>query len=240
MARWVTVKTLKTGWYRFWMDSKQVPGAVWQRWASTLAVGFGLCALVTFLVTFAAKDYVEQGLQAWDARLLPILAAQLPLSFARAITWESPGNSAGILPVVGAFIGIMVARSRPLLAATMIAAYSLQFALVWIGWGYWNRDRPSLIANGVAASGLHSFPSGHVVVVITVYGLLGYLWYQASRNWAERFLIIGATVFWITMITSSRLVLGAHWPSDVIVGIGMGVLWLITVILALRSTGNLS
>lgn len=94
----------------------------------------------------------------------PILAQALPLSFSRAITWESPGNLLGMVPVVVAFIGIMVARSQPLLAA----AYGLQFALVWIGWGYWNRDRPDMIADGVAASGLHSFPSGHAVVVIAV------------------------------------------------------------------------
>ncbi|MBF2026225.1 MAG: hypothetical protein IGS48_05590 [Oscillatoriales cyanobacterium C42_A2020_001] len=45
--------------------------------------------------------------------------------------------------------------------SVMVAAYGLQFAFVWIGWGYWNRDRPSLIANGIAASGLHycNYPS---------------------------------------------------------------------------------
>lgn len=234
MARWVTVKTLKTGWHRFWKDCRKVPVKVWQRWAGTLAIGFGICALSTFLMTIAAKSNVAQGLQAWDARLLPILADRIPLNFSRAITWESPGNTLGMMPVVMVFIGIMVARSRPLITATMITAYSLQFALVWIGWGYWNRDRPGLIADGVAASGLHSFPSGHTVVVITVYGLLGYLWCRASRSWAERLVIVLAIAFWITMIVLSRLVLGAHWPSDVIVGIIMGVLWLATIIIALR------
>jgi membrane-associated phospholipid phosphatase len=233
MARWVTAKTLKNGWYQFWKDSRQVPNAVWRKWAGTLALGLGLCALITFALTFAAKSQVDQGLQAWDARLLPILAERIPLSFSRAITWESPGNSLGMLPVVTVFIGIMVARSRPLLTATMVAAYGLQFALVWIGWGYWNRDRPALIADGVAASGLHSFPSGHTVVVITVYGILGYLWCRASRSWAERLVITAAIAFWITMIVLSRLELGAHWPSDVIVGVIMGVLWLATVIIAL-------
>jgi membrane-associated phospholipid phosphatase len=189
---------------------------------------------MTFLMTIAAKSNVDQGLQAWDAWLLPILADRIPLSFSRAITWESPGNTLGMMPVVMMFIGIMVARSRPLITATMIVAYGLQFALVWIGWGYWNRDRPSLIADGVAASGLHSFPSGHTVVVITVYGLLGYLWCRASRSWAERLVIVLAITFWITMIVLSRLVLGAHWPSDIIVGIIMGGLWLATIMVTLQ------
>lgn len=234
MARWVTAHTVRQGWYRFWQDCRKVPQAVWRRWASTLAIGLGLCAVVTFALTVWAKGQADQGLQDWDARLLPMLAEGLPLSFSGSITWESPGNLLGMVPLVGVFVGVMVARSRPLLAATMMAAYGLQFALVWIGWGYWNRERPDLIADGIAAPGLHSFPSGHAAVVITVYGLLAYLWCRASRSWVERLLIILGVVFWIGMIVSSRLVLGAHWPSDVIVGAIVGVLWLTTVIVALK------
>ena len=234
MAHWVTVQTFRNGWYRFWRDSRQLPSTVWQRWASTLGLGLGLCAGLMLAMSVAAKTYATQGLQTWDAQLLPMIADHLPLSFSRAITWESPGNLLGMVPVVSLFVGIMVMRSRPLLAATMMAAYGLQFALVWIGWGYWNRDRPAIIADGVAASGLHSFPSGHTVVVITVYGLLAYLWCRASRSWAERLLITLGTVGWIAMIVSSRLALGAHWPSDVVAGIIIGIFWLLAVILALR------
>ncbi|WP_228037912.1 phosphatase PAP2 family protein [Nodosilinea sp. LEGE 06152] len=234
MARWTTAQTLKRGWYQFWQDSRQVPQKIWRRWAGTLAIGLGLCALMTLALTVGVKAYTDQGLQAWDVRMLTVLADRLPLNFSRAITWESPGNLLGMLPVVTVFVGIMVARSRPLLAATMLAAYGLQFALVWIGWGYWNRDRPDLIANGVAASGLHSFPSGHAVVVITVYGLLGYLWGRASRSWVERVLITLAVTGWIGLIISSRLELGAHWPSDVVAGVVIGLLWLTAVIVALK------
>ncbi|MGB3308301.1 MAG: phosphatase PAP2 family protein [Nodosilinea sp.] len=234
MARWVTAQTLKRGWYQFWQDSRQVSAKIWRRWAGTLAVGLGLCALATLALTVGVKAHTDQGLQAWDARMLPLLADRLPLSFSRSITWESPGNLLGMLPVVTVFVGIMVARSRPLLAATMMMAYGLQFALVWIGWGYWNRDRPDLIADGVAASGLHSFPSGHAVVVITVYGLLGYLWYRASHSWVEKLVITVVMVGWISLIISSRIELGAHWPSDVVVGIIVGLLWLTTVIVALK------
>jgi membrane-associated phospholipid phosphatase len=234
MACWITVRTFKHGWFRFWRDSRRVPRKVWQRWAGSLAIGLGLCAVVTFAITIAAKGYSHQGLQAWDERLLPMLADRLPLSFSRAITWESPGNLLGMLPVVAVFVGIMAARSQPLLVATMIAAYSLQFALVWIGWGYWNRNRPDLVADGVAASGLHSFPSGHIVVVITVYGLLAYLWCRVSPSQIERAIIILTMTLWIGLITSSRLVLGAHWPSDVIAGIMIGVMWLTVVIVAVH------
>jgi membrane-associated phospholipid phosphatase len=234
MKHWTTVRFFTQGWLKFWQDSRKLPRQVWRCWGMSLIIGLGLCALATFAITVGAKTTVDQGLQTWDANLLPRLADRLPLNFSRAITWESPGNLLGMLPVVTVFMGIMVARSQPLLTATMAAAYGLQFALVWIGWGYWNRGRPDLVADGVAASGLHSFPSGHTVVVISVYGLLAYLWCRASRSRLEQGIIVLGMTVWIGFIASSRLVLGAHWPSDVIAGIIIGLMWLIVVIVALK------
>ncbi|MGB3547235.1 MAG: phosphatase PAP2 family protein, partial [Saprospiraceae bacterium] len=124
---------------------------------------------------------------------------------------------------------------QPLLAETAVATYIGQFALVWIGWGSWSRDRPDLIADGIAAPGLHSFPSGHVVVVTTMYGLIFYLWFRTSRNWLEKLIAIAFGALWIGLITSSRITLGAHWPSDVIASLIIGTLWLTTVVLALEN-----
>ncbi|MDB9524731.1 phosphatase PAP2 family protein [Oscillatoria sp. CS-180] len=231
---WVAFKALRAGWYQFWKDCRRLPKKVWQRWAGTLAIGLGICAVLTFAMTVIVKGYVDQGLQAWDARTLLTLVDKIPLSFSRSITWESPGNSLGSFPIVVVFTGIMIARSRPLLAATMVVGYILQFALVWIGWGYWNRARPDLIADGVAASGLHSFPSGHTIVIITIYGLMAYLWWRASHSWLEKTLVILLGVVWNSLIMASRLELGAHWPTDVIVGFIVGILWLTTIITALR------
>jgi membrane-associated phospholipid phosphatase len=90
------------------------------------------------------------------------------------------------------------------------------------------------IANGIASPGLHSFPSGHVVVSVTMYGLIFYLWCRASRSWVERGIAIAFGTVWLGLIAASRLTLGAHWPSDIIAGFILGVLWLITVILALE------
>ncbi|MGF1460182.1 MAG: phosphatase PAP2 family protein [Leptolyngbyaceae cyanobacterium] len=234
MNRWRILQLIRVGWHRFWKESHQIPYPVWRRWFGTLILGLGLCALLTLALTVSVKGHLNQGIQSWDEAQLPILAERLPLTFSRAITWESPGNLLGMLPIIGLFTAITVARSQPLLTATMLVGYVLQFSLVWIGWGYWNRDRPNLIADGVAASGLHSFPSGHTVVVITVYGILGYLWCSSTRSWAERLLAIVLTGFWLGMIISSRLVLGAHWPTDVIVGVAIGVSWLSVIIVALH------
>ena len=54
-------------------------------------------------------------------------------------------------------------------------------------------------------------------------------WFGAPRRLAHMTLAL----VWVGLIVSSRLVLGAHWPTDVIVGVIIGCLWLAVVIVAL-------
>jgi membrane-associated phospholipid phosphatase len=221
--------------HRFWKESHTLPPAAWAQWWKTLAIGLGICALVTYGLTRLAMGWDVTWLHAWDEKWLLILSDRSPLSFPRSITWESPGNILGMLPVLCVLTALMAWFRQPLMAATAVAAHVGQFALVWIGWGMWNRDRPDLIANGIAAPDLHSFPSGHVVVSVTMYGLIFYLWFRTSRSWVERLVAIVFGITWISLIAAARITLGAHWPSDIIVGFIMGALWLATVILALEN-----
>ncbi len=240
MARWVTGTAIRHVWHRFWQDAHQLPKQTWKRWGSTLALSFGLCAIWTFGVMTYAKSVHDQWLQAWDSQLLPLIVERLPLTFAQGITWESFGNLMVMLPTVTIFIVIMVLRSRPILAASMVAAYGAQFALVWISWGLWDRPRPDLVADGIAAPSLHSFPSGHVVVITVVYGLMVYLWLRASHSWIERIGISAIALLFVALVSSARLALGAHWPSDIIGGWLIGFPWLMGVIAAIVRAESVS
>jgi len=220
--------------HRFWKDSHTLPKSAWTQWWKTLAIGLGICALIAFTMTRLAMSWESSWLQAWDEKWLLILESRSPLSFPRSITWESPGNTIGMFPIFVMLTALTAWFRQPIIAATAVVTYLGQFALVWISWGMWSRDRPELIANGIAAPGLHSFPSGHVIVSVTMYGLIFYLWYRTSRNWLERLIAIAVGLLWVGLITTSRISLGAHWPSDVAAGLTIGTLWLITVILALE------
>ena len=231
--RWVVPTTAQRIWYQFWRDCHTLPTVVWRRWFGTIALGFGLTALLTAMITLVAKSQQAKGMQSWDEQTLRAIAEQAPLSFAQGITWESPGSLIGMLPVVVTFVAIAASRSRPLTAATMTVAYVFQFALAWLGWGLWNRERPDLIAGGVAAPGLHSFPSGHALVVCTVYGLIAFLWIRASRSLLERTVASAVFLVGVGLITVSRLVLGAHWPTDIFAGLAIGGAWSLTLAIAL-------
>lgn len=219
---------------RFWKESRALPPAAWTQWWKTLAVGLGICALIAYILTRFAMSWESSWLQAWDEKWLLIWKDKSPLSFSKGVTWESPGNLVGMVPIFWTLTALTAWFRQPLIAATAVVTYIGQFALVWISWGMWSRDRPDLIADGLAAPSLHSFPSGHVVVSVTMYGLIFYLWLRTSRHWLEKIVAIAFGSLWIGLIALSRLALGAHWPSDVIAGIFIGSLWLTTVITALE------
>ena len=232
-TRWIAWIFLRNSWFRFWADARQLPNKVWKRWAKILGIGFVVTTVVAFAVTFWAKSAVNTGnLQAWDERMLMVISEKVPLSFARSVTWESPGNLVYMLPLMAAVVLTAVWRSHPVIAATVLSAYILQFAFAWTGWLYWNRRRPDLIAGGLAAPNLHSYPSGHTLIVTSVYGFLFYLWFRSARGGLERSVAAIAGLFWVGMVGIARLILGAHWPSDIIAGLAIGACWLITVIVA--------
>ena len=233
-AAWVLLGGVRTLWRRFHDDSRALPQEAWRRWRRALAVGFVLTLLVNFGLTRLGQSWEGRGLQAWDAQMLRRVVSEGPLTFANAITWQAPGDLLFQPIFVLAFVAIMAWFSRPLIAATMAAGYVLTLAFIWTGWGLWNRSRPDVVAGGIAAPGFHSFPSGHAVLVVVVYGLVAYLWVRASRSWLERLLAIGVFIVWTAMVDNARLALGSHWPSDVLAGFTIGLVWLIMIIIALR------
>ena len=218
---------------RFWEAAHRLPAKAWQRWAITLGAGVVVISMLSHIA--ARIGMGSEALPVWDQQMLLAISERSPMSFAKGVTWESPGNLVGSVPVILAFIALTSWFSRPLVAATVMMGYGLQFVWVWTGWLTWNRDRPDLIADGLAAPGLHSFPSGHVAVATTIYGLLFYLWFRSSKNWIEKAIALGFAILWIGAICLSRVVLGAHWPSDVIVSLVLSLLWLMTMIVALNS-----
>ncbi len=105
-----------------------------------------------------------------------------------------------------------------------------------IGFNFWlktvfSRARPELW-DRIVDVGYYSFPSGHAMISLVVYGWLGY--WLASRFPRWRAVILSLTVVAIALIGFSRLYLGVHWPTDVIAGFAAGLAWLVTCILSLE------
>jgi len=69
-----------------------------------------------------------------------------------------------------------------------------------------------------------SFPSGHALKSTVLYGMIAYLLairYPQQAKW----IYTGVTIM-VASICCSRLYLGVHWPTDVIIGCTIGWVWL--------------
>ena len=86
------------------------------------------------------------------------------------------------------------------------------------------RPRPTFPGWENPADG-YGFPSGHTMQAMLAYGMLVYLGWARVR--ARGLLLSGAIVL-IALIALSRLVLVAHYPSDVVGGLLAGGIWLLT------------
>ena len=232
---WTSTRGFRELARRFSEERRRIPAASWRAWVAALGIGWALCALLAWGLSFAGRELAARGLAGMDREWLLAIAADERFSFQTAIWFEGWGSSAMLIPVVTVGFLLAVWLRRPLVALTLVLSYVLHDPLVWIGWTVWDRARPDLIAGGLASPPLHSFPSGHLVQTIAVYGFLAWLWVRRSPSVTEKFLA-GVLVVVISVVVGyARLRLGAHWPSDLPAGAILGTAWLLVTIRAVRA-----
>jgi len=140
------------------------------------------------------------------------------------------GSARVYLPLTGVLLVWMVWQRRYSAAAHWLAAIAFGMALTQVLKWTLHIPRPIEIYSGASA---FSFPSGHTTMSVVCYGFLAVL---VAREIATRWRIwvyLSAGLL-ITPIALSRLYLGAHWLSDVIGGITLGLAWVALTGLAYR------
>jgi membrane-associated phospholipid phosphatase len=90
---------------------------------------------------------------------------------------------------------------------------------------FFAKPRPELWTRLISEHSF-SFPSGHAVGSMVVYGFIAYILAKELPVY-RRYIYAIASIF-IIAIGFSRLYLGVHYPTDIIAGYGVGILWLIT------------
>lgn len=148
----------------------------------------------------------------------------------------------GSAPVIVAGVAIAAAtmwylkRRRDalflLFAAGGTSAINIVFKLLF------ERERPDLWQHLVVEEGF-SFPSGHAMISSALALAVIMLVWHTRYRWAA--IIIG--ILYALLVGISRLYLGVHFPSDVVAGWCVSVLWIITlhhVITRYQSRRNLN
>ena len=75
----------------------------------------------------------------------------------------------------------------------------------------------------------YSFPSGHALFSVCLWGSLALFAGQRVRGTAARAVIFAGVVLLAGLIGYSRIYLGVHYPSDVIAGYAAATVWVATV-----------
>jgi|SRR3989344_1461593 len=96
------------------------------------------------------------------------------------------------------------------------------------------RPDPLLILQVETFKRADSFPSGHVLFAIGLYGFLLFIVYSWIKNLWLRRIVMALFLLIIILMGLSRIYLGSHWFSDTLGAYLIGFVWLYLVILAYR------
>ena len=134
------------------------------------------------------------------------------------------GNTSIIIFVVILFV--IIARNRH---ALFLVVSSIDcFLLTTIFKHFVGRSRPTELK--LIEQGGYSFPSGHTMFAVCIYGYLFYLAITKIKNKILRYIVSILLLLVILSIGVSRIYVGVHFASDVLAGYLLGVCYLLLLI----------
>jgi len=87
------------------------------------------------------------------------------------------------------------------------------------------RERPSMVPHLSYVGGSSSFPSVHATMAVVVFFTIGLLLMQRTHDRHLRRLMIALPLWLATLVGISRVCMGVHYPTDVLAGWSIGLLW---------------
>ena len=197
------------------------PAGVLLRFRITIPV---FISVFTFLAIGAAVDGGSL-LLTWDE---PVTRALADL--------RSPGLD-GIMKALTSLGGLTVVTLILLLLVLLVWQACRSLALVLLAASLarplleWSLkelvDRPRPVLGQLVAGTGPSFPSGHVMAAVAIWGLLPPAVALVSGRRAAWWCSVGLATIVIGLVAFSRVYLGVHWMSDVVGALLFGALYLL-------------
>jgi undecaprenyl-diphosphatase len=194
--------------------------------------GFLLAALGLWLFSAIANEILDKESFTFDKEiLLTLRELHNPVLDKVMLSFTFLGEPV-ILLIVCAILSIgLLTRGQRSQATILIIAAAGAVALNNLLKVLFGRARPMLWERIVDVQ-QYSFPSGHAMISMVVFGMIGYLLSSKFSQW--RIGIISLTILLVTGIGLSRLYLGVHWPTDIVAGYAAGLVWLLTCIFSFQ------
>ena len=96
-----------------------------------------------------------------------------------------------------------------------------------------SRERPDVLK--LVNESTYSFPSGHTMASVMMYGIIIYYIYRSKLNKYLKWLLISIFGLLILLIMISRIYLGAHYVTDVVGGLLLS-LFLLNLLIKIKIT----
>jgi len=187
----------------------------------------------TPIILFAklANEIIENDPVAFDEGILQWLHAQSsPFLESVFFFFTTTGNVEFIVPIALLIFAVLMykkQRLNALLFAFGVGGAALANLLLKF---VFQRDRPAFWESIVIEHG-YSFPSGHAMVSSAlVLSLIVILW---NTRWRIPTIIIGG--FIALMIAMSRLYFGVHYPTDILAGWSVSLIWVSIVTIVVKN-----
>lgn len=188
-----------------------------------LAIPAALLFITVVYLVFVRHDKVP------DETVFAFIAPHRTMGFTDTMNFISfYGNHNFLVPAnLLLVIYFFIKKNRQLALLTLLTALS-SLGLMSLIKNLVQRHRPD--APLVAGVTNFSFPSGHAFMSVAFYGLL--IWLALTYmndSWKQRLFIIFLLLF-ILIIGFSRIYLRLHYTTDVVAGLCLGTIWLLTVL----------
>ncbi|WDF33103.1 phosphatase PAP2 family protein [Arthrobacter agilis] len=208
-------------------------------WALLLliAIGGGVAALLTAASAEVYEAVVESdGVAALDQPALD-LAVSLRAGWLDAFItgYTNIGGPIG-MPILALGIMVLLAvRRRSWTPVILIPAAAFGSLLMTVaGKDAFGRLRPPMELAVPPYESSPSFPSGHSLNALVIAGIVAYLVVLRPHRKRIRALTVSLAVLFAVTMGLSRVFLGHHWLTDVLVAWTLGIAWLAVVITAHR------
>ena len=139
------------------------------------------------------------------------------------------GTNITLMPLTFVAAAWLVRRGQAVLAMHLVIVQVGTLTLSALLKALYERPRPDLWEpRGQFAWA--SYPSGHAIATVAVLFTIAIM-LRRARGWRWPFAV---AIGMLAITVYSRLYLGVHWPSDVIAGLLIGVVWLLSTLVAFR------
>ncbi len=206
----------------------------WLRANTDLAMLAAMAVIVvtSWLAVELADEVLEGTTQRYDEWVLRLLRTPGDMTDPIGPAWfedmwrdvTALGSATVLTLVTIACAGYLLMRKQyGMLVLLAVATVGGQLVSLLLK-GLFDRPRPAF-DSGAGYVATSSFPSGHSMLSAVVYLTIGALMARASSRYRDKVYFITTAMLVTLLVGFSRIYLGVHYPTDVLAGWSIGLIW---------------